>query len=88
MENKFVHNCRFVHHAKFHCDMTMLNKLFKIEFERGGQEKSRNLSEEKKTHPEHKYSVTFVSKVGTTRLLVSGQSPKFSDCLMRSMEQL
>ena len=27
--------------------------------------KSRNLSEEKKTHPEHKYSVIFVSKVGT-----------------------
>ena len=26
--------------------------------------KSRNLSE-KKTHPEHKYSVTFVSNVGT-----------------------
>ena len=25
----------------------------------------RNLSEGKKTHPEHKYSVTFVSKVGT-----------------------
>ena len=23
------------------------------------------MSEEKKTHPEHKYSVTFVSKVGT-----------------------
>ena len=28
--------------------------------------KSRNLSEEKKTHHEHKYSVTFVSKVGKT----------------------
>ena len=28
--------------------------------------KSRNLSEEKKTHPEHKYSVTFVSKVVRT----------------------
>ena len=27
-------------------------------------EKVKNLSEEK-THPEHKYSVTFVSKVGT-----------------------
>ena len=24
------------------------------------------MSEEKKTHPEHKYSVTFVSKVGTS----------------------
>ena len=30
--------------------------------------KSRNLSEEKKTHPEHKYSVTFVSKVGTKNI--------------------
>ena len=26
------------------------------------------MSEEKKTHPEHKYSVTFVSKVGTKNL--------------------
>ena len=25
------------------------------------------MSEEKKTHPEHKYSVTFVSKVGTIK---------------------
>ena len=32
---------------------------------KNGWLKSRNLSEEKKTHPEHKYSVTFVSKVGT-----------------------
>ena len=31
---------RFVHHAKFHCIMTTLIKLFKIEFERGGMEKS------------------------------------------------
>ena len=36
MKNKFVHNCRFVHHAKFHCNMTMLYNLFKIDFERGG----------------------------------------------------
>ena len=36
MKNKFVQNCRFVHHAKFHCIMTTLNRLFKIEFERGG----------------------------------------------------
>ena len=28
------------------------------------------MSEEKKTHPEHKYSVTFVSKVGTIRKLI------------------
>ena len=34
-------------------------------FVKNGQLKSRNLSEEKKTQPEHKYSVTFVSKVGT-----------------------
>ena len=46
MKNKSVQNCRFVHHAKFHCIMTTLNKLFKIEFERwgGGElEKSRKL---------------------------------------------
>ena len=36
MKNKSVHSCRFVHHAKFHCIMTTLNKLFKVEFERGG----------------------------------------------------
>ena len=36
MKNKSVHSCRFVHHAKFHCIMTTLNKLFKIKFERGG----------------------------------------------------
>ena len=42
MMNKSVQNCRFVHHAKFHCIMTTLNRLFKIEFERGGGlEKSR-----------------------------------------------
>ena len=35
MKNKSVHSCRFVHHAKFHCIMPMLNKLFKFEFERG-----------------------------------------------------
>ena len=37
MKNKSVQNCRFVHHAKFHCIMTALNKLFKIEFERWGE---------------------------------------------------
>ena len=42
MKNKSVQNCRFVHHAKFHCIMTTLNRLFKIELERGGGlEKSR-----------------------------------------------
>ena len=34
---------------------------------KNGWLKSRNLSEEKKTHPNHKYSVTFVSKVGTMK---------------------
>ena len=36
MKNKSVQNCRFNHRAKFHCIMTTLNRLFKIEFERGG----------------------------------------------------
>ena len=36
MKNKSVQNCRFVHHAKFHCIMKTLNRLFKTEFERGG----------------------------------------------------
>ena len=35
-----VHSWWFVHHAKFHCIMTRLNKLFKVEFERGEPEKS------------------------------------------------
>ena len=35
MKNKSDQSCRFVHHAKFHCIMITLNKLFKIEFERG-----------------------------------------------------
>ena len=38
MKNKSFQNCRFVHHAKFHCIVTTLNRLFKIEFERGGGE--------------------------------------------------
>ena len=46
MKNKSVHSCRFVHHAKFHCIMAMLNRLFKIEFERGGLEKSLNVSQD------------------------------------------
>ena len=36
MKNKSVQNCRFVHHAKCHCFMTTLNRLFKIEIQRGG----------------------------------------------------
>ena len=36
MNNKYVQNCRFVHHAKFQCIMTTLKRLFKIEFEKGG----------------------------------------------------
>ena len=35
MKHKSVHSCRFFHHAKFHCIMTTLNQLFKIEFEGG-----------------------------------------------------
>ena len=35
MKKKSVQNCRFVHYAKFHCIVTTLNRLFKIEFERG-----------------------------------------------------
>ena len=40
MKNKAVQNCRFVHHSKFDCNVTMLYKLFKIDFERGELEKS------------------------------------------------
>ena len=36
MKNKSDHSCRFVHHAKFHCIMTTLNKFFKFEFQGGG----------------------------------------------------
>ena len=35
IKDKSVHSCRFVHHTKFYCIMTTLNKLFRIEFERG-----------------------------------------------------
>ena len=38
------------------------------------------MSEEKKT-TEHKYSVTFVMKVETTKLLASERSLECSDCL-------
>ena len=47
MKNKYVQNCQFVNHAKFHCITTMLNRLFSIEFERGetGKEpKAKNTS--------------------------------------------
>ena len=40
-------------------------RMIKKNYVKNGWLKSRNLSEEKKTHPEHNYSVTFVSKVGT-----------------------
>ena len=36
MKNKSVQNCRFFHDTKFHCIMKTLNRLLKIEFERGG----------------------------------------------------
>ena len=36
MKNKSVQNCRFVHHAKFHCIMTTLNRLFKVNLKGGG----------------------------------------------------
>ena len=47
MKNKSVHSCRFVHHAKFHCIMTTLKRLFKIEFEREALEKSPKLQDYK-----------------------------------------
>ena len=43
MKKKSVQNCRFVHHAIFHCIVTKLNRLFKIEFERGGTGKEPNV---------------------------------------------
>ena len=43
MKNKSVDSYRFVHPAKIHCIGTRLNKLFKIEFERGELEKSPRL---------------------------------------------
>ena len=41
------------------------NNTFRMILKNSVKMASQNLSEEKKTHPEHKYSVTFVSKVGT-----------------------
>ena len=41
INNKSDQNCRFVHHAKFHCIMTTFNRLFKIQFGRGELEKSQ-----------------------------------------------
>ena len=43
MKNKSVPNCRFVHHAKLHCIVITLNRLFKSEFERGELEKGRKI---------------------------------------------
>ena len=49
---------------KFKLRKTILsNDIFK-KIRQKWLEKCRNLSEEK-THPEHKYSVTFVTKAGT-----------------------
>ena len=42
MKNKSVHSRRFVHHAKFHCIMTTLNKLSKLNL-KGGLETSSKL---------------------------------------------
>ena len=37
-------NCRFVHLVKFHCIVTTLNRLFKVEFERGDWKRDSFLS--------------------------------------------
>ena len=52
MKNKSVHNCQFVHHANFHCIMTTLNKVSKMNLKGGGLEKSRkiNSSSVRKNH--------------------------------------
>ena len=56
MKNKSVQNCRCLHHAKFHCIMTTLNRLFKIEVERGetGKEPKKSVGKIllKNYHPE------------------------------------
>ena len=45
MKNKSVHSCQFFPHAKIHCIMATLNKLFKNEFESAETEKEpRNLA--------------------------------------------
>ena len=46
MKNKSVGSCRFVHHAKFHCLIKTLNKLFEIEIERGDWKKASKISPE------------------------------------------
>ena len=46
--------------------------------------KSRNLSEEKKPNPEHKYSVTFVSKVGTIKIMYSSSSKVYAQSSEKS----
>ena len=43
MKVQCVQSCRLVHHAKFHIIMTTLNKLFKMELERGETVKEPNL---------------------------------------------
>ena len=46
---------------KFKLKTTIPFEWCRKKFVKNGYLKSRNLSEEKKTHPEHKYSVTFES---------------------------
>ena len=43
MKNKSVHSCRFVNHDNVHWNMTTLNKLFKIEFERGDWKRAKKM---------------------------------------------
>ena len=70
MKNKSVQNCRFVHHAKFHCIMTTLNKLFKIEFERWGElEKSQQLFFLPPPPTYHKHQF-YGLRGGSTRLIM------------------
>ena len=70
MKNKSVQNCRFVHHAKFHCIMTTLNRG-------GGKETGKEPNMlvkkskffEEKNPPGQKYSVTFGTNGGTKTIL-------------------
>ena len=70
MKNKSVQSCQFVHHAKFHCIMTTLNKLFENHFERGELEKSP----ESATNSE----VQFVLKVFEDIVALSSNAKRFS----------
>ena len=56
MKNKSVQNCRFVHHTKFHCIVTTLIRLFKIEFERGNWKRANAFNDLKSSY----YSRIFV----------------------------